>query len=405
MGGAIIFAPWFVFFNIFGFRFLFAVSGVLIFVFCFLITRLLTDRFGVCVFSGIIASLNSYILSINNLNPNILGMMIISVLIFLLIRESPEGFISGLLYGALGGIRNEAVLFFPAILYRFFSSSEKKGKEAALFVLGTLITIAPILYWNYYAFGNPFMHPTQSPRLEGFRPVFEHQFLFWKFNFNGMLNFPFYDKIVRTPYFPFPTFFLLPLTLISSFGIIISVFAYEGITGLFKKHRRAFIFLVLWLLPMYLLLSVQENWSNLKMTFLLLCLNPIVILVSAGLENILSARLILSRIAKIALLSALLFIAVRAVSYFDFSADERWYTRFPRAVKGTNISYIGDDLRTKKEDPGEVIAQKKNLTRGNFLPQIPNGKIDIPGKISLIKQEMNQRDITVVDFWKYIYEK
>lgn len=351
------------------------------------------------------ASLNSYILSINNLNPNILGMMIISLLLFLFIRESPKGFISGLLYGALGGIRNEAVLFFPAILYKFFSSSEKKGKEAALFVLGALITIAPILYWNYYAFGNPFMHPTQSPRLEGFRPVFEHQFLFWKFNFNGMLNFPFYNKIIRTPYFPFPTFLLLPLTLTGTLGIILCAFIFTGAASLFNKHRRIFIFLVLWFLPMYLLLLFQENWSNLKMTFLLMCLNPLIVFISLGADRLLSGKPSLIHILKTALFSIALFISVRSLFYINFQADERWYERFPRAVKGVNISYIGDDLRTKKEDPAEIIAQKKDLTRGNFLPYLSKNKINISDKIDIIKREINQKDITVVDFWKYIYER
>lgn len=405
LGGAIIFTPWYLLFNIFGFRFFFAISGVLIAAFAFLISQLLFKNFYINAFCAVIAALNSYILSINNLNPNILGLMIISALIYLLLEETPNGLIIGLVYGALGGIRNESILFLPAIIYKLFISSPKKGREIALFFMGSFIAIAPILYWNKYAFGNPFMHPTQFPGLGGFRPVFEHRFLFWKFDFNGMLNYPFYHKIIRSPYFSFPTFLLLPLTLISSFGIIIFSLIFTGAVNLFKRHRQLFIFLMLWFLPMYILLSAQENWSNLKMTFLLMLFSPLIIFIAAGLKDFFSEENLKAKLTGTILLSIALFIAVKALSHSDFEVDQRWYERFPRAVEGINISYIGDDLRTKKEQPAELLAQKKSLTRGNLLPKLYKGKMDFPQKFETIKREARQKDITAVDIWKYIYEK
>lgn len=332
-------------------------------------------------------------------------MMLVSILIYLLILEKPNGFIIGLIYGVLGGIRNEAMLFFPAVIYKLFTSSDRKAKEVILCILGASITIAPILYWNYYAFGNPLMHPTQFPGLGGFRPVFEHRFLFWKFNFNGMLNYPLHNKIIRTPYFSFPVFLLLPLTLISSFGILGFTLIFSGAINLFKKQRRVFIFLMLWFIPMYLLLSVQENWSNLKMTFLLMIINPLIIFIISGIEEFYPSKRVTINISRIALLSASLFIAVKLLSYLNFNVDERWYMRFPRAIKGANISYIGDDLRTEREDAAELIVQKKILTRGNLFPVFYKSKINISDKIKNIQGEMRQREITVVDFWKYIYEK
>ena len=405
LGGAIIFTPWYLLFNIFGFRFFFAISGVLIAAFAFLISQLLFKNFYLSAFTAIIAALNSYILSINNLNPNILGLMIISIILYLLLEDTPNGLIIGLVYGALGGIRNESILFLPAIIYKLFISSPKKGREITLFFLGSLITIAPILYWNKYAFGNPFMHPTQFHSLGGFRPVFEHNFLFWKFDFNGMLNWPFYHKIIRTPFFCFPTFLLLPLTLASSLGIIIFSLIFTGAINLFKRNRQLFIFLMLWFLPMYLLLSVMENWSNLKMTFLLMLFSPLIIFIAAGLKGLFSKETLKSNLAGIILLSIAVFILVKTLAFSDFEVDQRWYERFPRAVEGKNISYIGDDLRTKKEDPAELLAQKKILTQGNLLPRLNKTDIDLQQKIKIIKQESNQKEITIVDIWKYIYEK
>ncbi len=405
LGGAIIFAPWYTLFNIFGFRFFFAITGVLIASFAFLASRLLFKNFYVSLFSALIASLNSYILSINNLNPNMLGLMIAFVLLYLLLKDAPNGFIIGLVFGTLGGIRNESILFLPAIIYMLSITSLKKSREIALFLLGSFITIAPILYWNQFAFGNPLMHPTQFPSLGGFRPVFEHRFLFWKFDFNGMLNYPFYQKVVRTPYFAFPVFLLLPLVLVSSLGIIIFAMIFTGARDMFKRQRRVFIFLLLWFLPMYLLLSAMENWSNLKMTFLLMVLSPLVIFIAAGLNSLLSYQKLKKKMSILILLSIAIFCVLKIISGQEFQADMRWYERFPRAKVEMDISYIGDDLRTRTEDAGELLSQRERLTKGNFSPELSAEKIDYPEKLRTMERELKQKKITVVDIWKYVYEK
>jgi glucan phosphoethanolaminetransferase (alkaline phosphatase superfamily) len=249
------------------------------------------------------------------------------------------------------------------------------------------------------------MHPTQFPALGGFRPVFEHRFLFWKFDFNGMLNYPFYDRIVRTPYFSFPVFLLLPLVLASSLGIIIFSLIFTGAAAMFKKQRQVFIFLTLWLIPIYLLLSVMENWSNLKTTFLLMALSPLLIFSAAGLNNLLTYQKLKKKMITLILLCIAIFCAVKIISSQEFSVDMRWYERFPRALEGKNISYIGDDLLTKKEDPQELLAQKKRLTRGNFSPELYSGRIDFKDTLQAMKREWGQKNITVVDIWKYVYEK
>jgi len=405
LGSAILFAPWFLLFKLFGFRLLFALLASVIGLFVFLAARLLTKNFAISVFCACCATLNSYILSINTLNPNLLGMAIVSLLLYLLLRENPGGLIIGLIYGVLGGIRNEAILFLPAIIYKLFVSSDKKNREILLFIIGTAITITPILYWNYFAFGNPLMHPTQFRGLDGFRPEFEHRFLFWKFNFNGLLNYPFHTKVIRTPYFSFPVFLLLPLTILGSFGLILSSMIFTGALQARKKAPRAFIFLILWLAPMYLLLSVAENWSNLKTTFILMWFNPIILFISLGIAGLFLEKHKTKTILKIALLSTIIFASVKIISRYEFDADQRWYARFPRVVKGAEFSYIGDDLRTKFEDPAELAAQRKVLTRGNLLPELKKIEINIPNTLKTIKKEISTKEISTVDFWKYIYEK
>lgn len=404
LGSAILFTPWFLFFNLFGFRLLFAVSIVLIALFIFLTTQYLSNKFCICIFSAILATFNSYFLSINKLNPNVIGMMLISILLYLIISKKTPWFIIGIVYGILCGAREVSILLFPAILYELYTSSDKKKKDAVLFTIGMLITIAPILYWNKFAFGGIFTHPTQFSGLEGFRPVFEHKFLFWKFNFNGMFNYPLYDKVVRTPYFSFPVFLTLPLTIISSFGIILIAIMFKGAVNMYKKNKRLFIFFILWFAPIYILLSIMENWSELKMTFILLTLNPIILFISYGVEKFLDTKYIKINILKTATLSAILIILVKLAFCINFDADERWYARFPRILRQGSISYIGDDLRTKKEDSKELLTQKYELTKANIFPRFFKQKINALAVLDKIKKEIIKKDMHVIDFWKYVYE-
>jgi len=405
LGAAILFSPWAAFFNLFGFRLFFALTITLIAYFILRTTQLFSSRTGLGIFSVLAATCNSYFLSLNKLNPNILGMMLISLLLYLLLSKKTPWLITGMVYGVLCGVRETGVLFFPAILYQLLIISSNRKRDTVLFIFGALITLAPLLYWNKFAFGGIFTHPTQFHGLEGFRPVFAHKFLFWKFDFNGMLNYPFYEKIVRTPYFAFPVFFLLPLVFINSFGIIFSALVIFGLMRLFREQKAVFIFLLLWFIPTYLLFCAMENWSTLKTTFLLLFLNPLVIFMSKGAEWLLvHRRRSAEKILQLLALSLLIFLAVKCLFYIDFPADPRWYMRFPRVLRGGEISYIGYDLRTKKEDPQELRLQKRELTMANLLPRFDSLRIDAFGVIGRIKKEIVQRDVAAIDYWKYIYE-
>jgi hypothetical protein len=248
------------------------------------------------------------------------------------------------------------------------------------------------------------MHPTQFKGLEGFRPTFEHRLLFLKFDFNGMFNWPLYEKIVRTPYFAFPVFLLLPLTLVSSFGIILSALSITGTIRIFSSNRRLFIFLAAWFLPMYTLLSAMENWSNLKTTFLLLCVGPLIIVMCLGVQECLEGIGSRKYLIRVLCLIAILWSMVRLLALTDFPADPRWYVRFPRVLENKEISFIGDDLRTAPEDPADIKMQKNTLTQANLLPRIPRQNLDVSELKRKVVLEAKEDSLTTVDFWKYIYE-
>ena len=404
IGTAVMFAPWFAFFKLFGFRLLFAISILLTAVFIYLTLRLFNISFAISIFLSLISVLNPYLLSLNKLNPNLIGMMFISFLIYLILSKNTSWLLIGIIYGIFGGVRNEGILFLPAILFFIFTSGQNRTRAFLLFLGGAFIAILPILYWNHFAFGNILMHPTQFKGLEGFRPTFQHQLLFWRFNFNGMFNWPLYSQIVRTPYFAFPVFLFLPLLLINSFGIILITFMLNGLIQALKDRLRIFIFLILWLLPIYILISAMENWSELKTTFILLCLNPIIIFMALGLKELTSNITSKKYIIRTICIMAIIWSAVRLLILCDFPADPRWYVRFPRILQKGEISFIGDDLRTKPENPGQVYAQKILLTKAQLIPKITFPRINISHLANKINSEFHQDSLTTVDFWKYIYE-
>ncbi|MBU1864213.1 MAG: glycosyltransferase family 39 protein [Candidatus Omnitrophica bacterium] len=403
IGSAIICAPFTLFFNQFGFRLLYALVITLISLFMYLAIYQIIPKFGIALCTSLIATLNSYLISIHTLNPNVIGMFFISLLLYLLVLEKKDWFLIGILFGILGGVRNVAILFAPAFIFKLLTNGNQKKKNCTLFFAGALIAILPILYWKQYAYGNIFIHPSQFSHHEGFRPAFEHSFLFWKFKFNGMFNFPFHEKIVRTPYFPFPTFLTLPLTIISSLGIILTSLMVTGFFYSFKRNKKEALFLILWFLPMYSIFVVQENWSELKTSFLLLFINPPLFWVAFGCDMLFEKHARVYRFCSVIVVSIILVIAVKLLSFFDCEVDGRWYERFPRALK-KEMSFVGDDLRSKPESTAELMAQKKQLTKGNLFPIIAVTIKPLQNVFSSSRDEIKKRKLYMIDYWKYIYE-
>jgi hypothetical protein len=80
----------------------------------------------------------------------------------------------------------------------------------------------------------------------------------------GLLNWPFHDRIVRTPGFPSPVALFVPLLILRSLGTVLSALALIGLADLCRRDRDRAVLLVLWIIPTFLLLAANENWSLTK---------------------------------------------------------------------------------------------------------------------------------------------
>ncbi|NOZ01124.1 MAG: DUF2029 domain-containing protein, partial [Deltaproteobacteria bacterium] len=349
IGAAILFGGPFALFNKAAFRWIYAVSWSLMFLFAFLSYRRLTDGFAVPLAAALILVLNPFSLFLDRLNGNQLGLFVMVFLWFLMTEKKPRWWLIGLLYGVLGGIRNEAIILGPMFLA--FQWRDARALKPFLVRLGSFtafafITILPVLLWNRFAYGQMIIHPSQVAHLEGFRPTFTHSFFGTTFQFNGLLNYPFHDHVVRTPHFAFPTFLMWPLVTIKSLGVVLTALAAIGTVVLFARRRFEASVLLFWYCIVALLFFFQENWEELKQTFMALHMFPLVAFVAAGLAWLGERMKDWKRWALVVVVAAAFAVAVLAARGVQAPADERWYVRFPHAATSdSGLAELPEELR------------------------------------------------------------
>ncbi len=420
VGSAIFFSVPYLLFGSAGFRIFFALTGLFLFALGYTLSlNIFSDNRlsnTISIFSGLLLALNPYMLIVNRLNPNMIALDLTTLIICLIAEKEPQWLIIGACFGILGGIRNVALLFIPAMIFAIvfdkslrLRKSRRMMKDILFFIIGAFILIIPILMWKQFAFGSVLAHPTQYPGLYGFRPTFEHSIFGLGFKFNGLLNYPFINQVVRTPHFPFPTYLTIPLTILSCFGLILVALMLIGLYHLYRQDRRMFLFLIVFAMPFLLFLLPQENWEDVKTTFILMVFNALIIFMTAGLLFLIKGRprlrwRLLSLLVAVIVLAA----AVHIISGMDFRKDERWYVRFPYSKSAPiNITFSDMNMRDEwqyfhsDENARELTTERALQTRGNLLPgyRIPN--IDLGS----IKAEFRDPDheMRFVDVWRYIY--
>lgn len=426
IGTSIVFGAPFAIFRLAAFRGGFAIAWTLLFAFGFLALRRLlapstsvAARFAIPLGGALLLVFNPFSLYLDRLNGNTFGLAIQVLLFFLLLEERPVWWLIGLVYGLLGGIRNEAIVLAPMMLAFLFRRAPSTGagrwrafaRDLAVFTLFAFVAILPVLLWNRFAYGQMLIHPSQVKALEGFRPTFPHRFFGAEFQFNGLLNWPFHDRLVRTPHFAFPTSMLWPLVTLKSFGVLPVALAIAGVPALFRRRRFEAAMLACWYLVYYTLFFAQENWEELKQTFMALHLFPLVAFMAAGarwLAEGWGARRGLVTIAIAGGLAAL----VLACRLVDVPADERWYVRFPHAARNeSGLAELPDERRMDwhyfytREVPSEAARERRFMTTPNLLPaRYRPWHLATAAELRAALAEPWTRHLRTLAIWSYIYE-
>jgi len=406
IGAGVTFSVAYLAFGVIGFRLLYAAFGALTFLMGLLVGRKLFANEYLAVVLGLVAAVNPFMLSMDRLNANFISVAIMMGLLALMLQEKPRWLLVGLVYGALGGIRNEAIMMAPALCLLLFAVSENR-KGFPKFFGGALLGISPYLAWNKFAFGKMLIHSSQYSDFEGWRPMFPHSLFGWEFEFNGLFNWPFYDHLVRTPHYPFPTYLTLPLVLVACFGVVLIAFSLPGLYAQWRKDKTWFGFFVLWIVFSLGLFLFQENWEEPKTTFAALIIVPLGVFMIRGVQWLVEKPRSWRRWAVLLGAIVLLEAGVHAARLVEVPVDERWYVRFPKAkVEAKTVGCLTDVQRREwmffhtDECPEELAEQRRKLTRGNLMPGL---YYPLDFRCAGIGDEWRRYRPEIFDIWQKIY--
>ncbi len=406
IGAGVTFAIAYLAWGVLGFRLLYAGFGAMTFLLSFAVGRRLWPRWEAAVGLGLLVAINPLMLAIDRLNANFIAVPILMGLLALLLEKPSRWLLAGLVYGALGGIRNEAIVLAPALaLYALPTREGRRG--LALMTAGALSTIAPYLAWNKFAFGKCLIHSSQYDSFVGFRPEFAHRLFGWQFKINGLFNWPFHDHLVRTPHYPFPTYWTLPLVLILCFGAALSAAMIVGWLAQWRADRRLSGLLTGWIVCGLGLFLFQENWEEPKTTFAALVIGPLAVLAGQGVAWLVAGAREKRRWLVFA--SALLVVEgfVLSARLVDAPVDERWYERFPKAkIEAATIGCLSDEQRREwmffhtDECAAELAEQRRKLTGGTLWPRL---YYPLPWPDVDLRAEWLRREPPIFDVWDHIY--
>jgi hypothetical protein len=422
LGAGLTAAPEFVLWGKAGFRLLFGLLAGLVMLGGYLFGREVFGRGPTALATGLLIALNPYTLAVNRLNPNqfaLAGALVLCAVLARMLRTRSvavgPAVVAGILFGAIGNIRPEAVVAMPAFLWGLGATREGRWKRLGVGCAVAAAAVLPTLVWNTYALGSPLMHSSQYAEFQGFRPTFPHRFPGGTFEFNGLLNWPFHTEVVRTPHFPLPVFLLVPAQFLLTWGALLIAAAGMGAWRLLSdpERRSQGVLMLGWGIPTFLLLLPHENWDELKMTYALLTYPALGLAAAAGLER-LSDAVRARRMQPVIVwlgLTLTLVLGCRALGTVEVPLDERWYVRFPgAAANGSGIVLLTDDLRRDweffhtVESPEEIAIERTRFGRGNLLPnrywlREPSWS-EGAGRLA---SEMGDRDLRLLAVWFYIY--
>jgi 4-amino-4-deoxy-L-arabinose transferase-like glycosyltransferase len=405
-------------FGILGFRILFALCiSLLIPMTVLIMRRLRPEAYWAGLLAGIALAWNPFVLSVDRLNANLLVLPLILLLLDLCLRREVPWIWVGVTLGLIAGLRNAAICFVPALtIWAIWGVSATDWREriGRLFKIGamTLVMMVPIFIWKQYAFGDPFIHSSQYPHFQGFRPEFAHSLLGLEFQFNGLFNWPLHDELVRTPHFAYPTYLLFPLVTLRAFGWLLCAVMLFGFIRQWRSERKQAVFLSLWCLGVYALFGPQENWEEVKMTFMLLAYPPIIVWLALGLHAFIEGVDRPRRLAVLGLLSLWLVLSIKLATFIDVPVDQRWYVRFPKAApsaQGVQAGIVPEERNDTvyflaHETPEEIALERNKLTAAWPWPSIylPM-KLDFAREISEVWTEQGKTTLTIPAVWDDIY--
>ena len=291
------------------FRIMYVVFQVLLFLFTYLIINHFTKKHWISILTGFFAIFNPFNLYIEVLDRNFMALVVSVILFYTLFKHKNHVGLHGLIYGVLAGLglRFLPIVFIvPIVLYYF---SEKKSiKQYITFVLIAFAVFAyNIPHLKYHGFNS-------IGETESYLSLTETAFSKW----------------IRTPFVPFPNLIFISMTLLNSFGYIISLVMLLGLYCLYKKSKlHGIIFSLIILLPLSSLAIQRDFIESPKLRIIILSFLSLYVLIAYGLVKLceLLEKYKFKIIIPTVFMFLILFSLVQIFSSANFDVDQRFYTR------------------------------------------------------------------------------
>jgi hypothetical protein len=348
-GTTTVIAPWVVLFDLLGFRLVYALLAALSLLFGVRLARHLCPRPSLALLAAALALCNPYVLKIVILDENVMAMAFATAALALAL-EGGALVTAGLALGITLGIRHvDAPLALTVILL-----IPRRPRDVGTLLGTAALALVPCLLHHQFTYGSPISHEHFIDEVFQATP---HSLLGWEFGYTGLLNLPFAEQWIRTPYNPFPTSIYYPLNVASHLGSLLSALAVLGGIALIRRHRSLALALFAWALPLYALLAVLENWMDPNKMGLILCLFPLLtVAFAAGLAALdvdPESRHSQSRWLLLAVLCLVVSCGAMSAALLSVPDDARFYKKYPH-------------VRT--EVPAYLEFERSLVTRGSPLP-------------------------------------
>ena len=347
LGNAALVAPGFIAFGFVGSRLVYAWAGAMVAAAGGLLGRRLLGRSAWAPLLGLCMALNPYLLAIPLVDENLFAFMLTTAILCEVADDRPSPAVLGVLLGLLLGVRHIGVLVVPGLLW-LLRGRDLRTRGWALGAAVAAVTCVPWAIHHARVFGSVWAFES----FEEVRTPIVHRLFGLDIPFRGLLNYPFTDTWVRTPFNPAPTIAMVPLFILNRFGLLACALTPFGVAAL-RGTRLPALRLGALALPLLGVISALESWMQPnKMGIPLLVLPALVLILVLG-----ARRLARARRARPFLVYGLVVAGLAGAQL----GLERW-----SVPEDARVYDLGEAFR--RERPAYLAWEQAHLVRHNLLP-------------------------------------
>ena len=342
-------------FGFFGFRLTYALHAMLLAGFLFLLGRRLIGSDRLAALAVALAMVNPWLLKISLLDENLMSATWAAGALLMATRTVPAPALAGLFCGLALGIRHidlglaagVAILLAAAAMQSGQSARQAWRSAGTPMLLGLMWALLHEAVHHQVAYGSLLSYEHFADEV-WFHTTYE---AFGRtFSYAGLLNWPFAESVIRTPYNGLPTFLLIPLSVLAHLGSLAVALSLVGLVSLARRWRVLAVALLLWVLPIAAMHLVLEDWLDPNKMGIPVTLQPVLALgLVMGIRAALDRRTALVTVA----LAVLLSLCARGARSVDVPDDPAFYAKYPLV---------------RQEQPVYAEEDRARWTRGNPLP-------------------------------------